>query len=367
MPSLSPVRRNAPTRPLLVTAHPRLLDELLRLCAVTGIEPEVHGDPQDARSAWSESPLVIVGDDLSEPAIHCAFPRRDDVVLLGTDLDDGDIWRRAVAVGADHVIFLPDAEAWLVDRLADIADTADAAAPAALCVAVVGGRGGAGASTLACALAVGAVQRGRAAALVDADPLGGGIDVLLGGEAASGLRWPDLSGARGRVDGGALSAALPRLHGLTVLSWDRGAAGAVPPDTMRAVVGAVRRRHDVVVVDIPRHADAVAEEALAQCGTGLVVIPSELRAIAAAAQVVAQVRPIVRDLRAVVRTPSPCGLSPDEVACNAGLPLAGELRNEPHLVESVERGEPPGARSRGPLARFCRDFLEAAEPDRHAA
>lgn len=366
MPPLSPPRPDTPTRPLLVTAHPRLLDELLRLCAVTGVEPEIRGDPETARGLWSDSPLVIVGDDVSETAIHCELPHREDTVLLGTDLDDGDIWRRAAAVGADHVIFLPDAEAWLVDRLADLADRAGAAS-STLCVAVVGGRGGAGASTLACALAVAAVKRGQAAALVDIDRIGGGIDVLLGGEAASGLRWPDLCGARGRVDGGALSAALPRLHGLTVLSWDRGASGAVPQDTMRAIVGAVRRRHDVVVIDMPRHTDAVAEEALAQCETGLVVIPSELRAIAAAAQVVAHLRPTVRDLRAVVRTPSPSGLSADEVADNAGLPLAGELRHEPHLIESVERGEPPGTRSRGPLARFCRDFLDTTDAERRAA
>lgn len=367
MPPLSPPQPNTPARPLFVTAHPRLLDELLRLCAATGVEPEIRGDPESARSLWDESPLVIVGDDVSEVTIHCALPPREDVVLLGTDLDDGDIWRRAAAVGADHVIFLPDAEVWLGDRFADLADHAAGTTSPALCVAVVGGRGGAGASTLACALAVGAVRRGRAAALVDVDPIGGGIDILLGGEAASGLRWPDLCGARGRVDGGALSAALPRLHGLTVLSCDRGVSGGVPQDATRAVVGALRRRHDVVVVDMPRHADAAAEEALAQCGTGLVVIPSELRAIAAAAQVITHIRPVVPDLRAVVRTPSPGGLSADEIADNAGLPLAGELRHEPQLIESVERGEPPGARSRGALARFCRDFLDTADSERRAA
>lgn len=359
MPPLSPARSAGFARPLFVTGHPRLVDELLRLCAVTGVEPDLRADAGTVHEVWESSPLVVVGDDVSEQAAHCGLPRRDDIVLLGTDLDDGDIWRRAVAVGADHVIFLPDAEAWLVDRLADIAD----GATAALCVAVVGGRGGAGASTLACALAVGAVRRGRTAALVDVDPLGGGVDVLLGGEAASGLRWPDLSGARGRVDGRALSAALPRLHGLTVLSWDRGGPAGVPQDAMRAIVGAVRRRHDVVIVDLPRRTDPVAEEALSQCATGLVVIPAELRAIAAASQVVALLRPVVRDLRAVVRTPSPSGLSSDEVATNAGLPLAGEVRHESGLIEAVERGEPPGTRARSPLARFCRDFLDAAIPE----
>ncbi|MDI2127920.1 septum site-determining protein Ssd [Yinghuangia seranimata] len=357
-------RPPGPPRPLLVTADAHMLDALLRLCAATGIEPEVYVEAGAARAAWTASPLVIVGDDVADDAVRCGLPRRDDLVLLGSDLDDAEVWRRAVAVGADHVVFLPDAETWLIDRLADVADGASATA---LSVAVIGGRGGAGASTLAGALAVGAARRGRNTALVDADRFGGGIDILLGGETETGLRWPDLTGARGRVDGGALSAALPRLHGLTVLSWDRGSPADVSQDAVRAIVGAIRRRHEVVVVDMPRRPDPAAEEALAQCGTALVVIPAELRAIAATAQIVALFRPTVRDLRAVVRGPWPLGLTSTEIAANVGLPLAGELKPEPGLVDSTDRGKPPGDRPKGPLARFCRAYWDEATPETAAA
>ena len=58
-------------------------------------------------------------------------------------------------------------------------------------VAVVGGCGGAGASVLAAALAVTAVRHGGRALLVDCDPLGGGLDLVLGAEHVAGLRWPD--------------------------------------------------------------------------------------------------------------------------------------------------------------------------------
>jgi Flp pilus assembly CpaE family ATPase len=78
-------------------------------------------------------------------------------VLVGSDLDDADVWQRAVQVGAEHVVFLPDAEVWLVERLSDAAHRSTGAeAPV---VAVVGGRGGAGATTLACSLALTAARQ----------------------------------------------------------------------------------------------------------------------------------------------------------------------------------------------------------------
>ncbi|MFI6584761.1 septum site-determining protein Ssd [Embleya sp. NPDC050493] len=351
MAALSPPR---PARPLLVTGDPALLDELLRLCAAAGIEPEVQPDPGAARTAWPAAPLVIVGDDVTPGLARCGLPRREDVVLIGADLDDGDVWRRALDVGADHVVFLPDAEAWIVDRLGDVAE---GTGPDAHTIAVLGGCGGSGASTLACALAVTAGRRGLNAALVDVDPLGGGLDVLLGGEDESGLRWPDLASARGRIDGGALSDALVHLHGLTVLSWDRERPPGIPPDTIRSVVRAVRRRHDLAVLDVPRHADSAGAEALRQCDTGLLVVPAEVRALAAAAQVSARIGPMLRDLRAVVRQPSSSGLTSEAAARGLGLPLAGELRPEAGLSAAAERGDPPGLRSRGPLARFCREYL----------
>ena len=51
--------------------------------------------------------------------------------------------------------------------------------------------------------------------------LSGGADLLLGAETVPGLRWPQLARARGRLGGGMLREALPRLDGLSVLSWDR--------------------------------------------------------------------------------------------------------------------------------------------------
>ncbi|MEZ7004589.1 septum site-determining protein Ssd [Streptomyces sp. AD55] len=350
-----------PGGPLIVTEDAELLDDLLRLCAAAGATPEVHHHapttpPGSGRpGSWEAAPLVLVGDDAAGRVR--GIPRRRGVVLVGRDQDDPGVWRRAVQIGADHVLMLPDGEQWLVDRIADVAE---GAGRPALTVGVIGGRGGAGASTLACALAVTSAHQGMRSLLVDADPLGGGLDVLLGGETAEGLRWPAFAGSRGRVGGGALEESLPELHSLRVLSWDRGDCVAVPPQAVRAVLAAARRRGGTVVVDLPRRIDDGAAEVLAQLDVGLLVVPAELRAVAAAGRVASAVGMVLRDLRVVVRGPYGAGLDDREVARLLGLPLVGEVPVESGLLRGTEGGRPPGAAGRGPLARFCREFWERA-------
>lgn len=334
--------------PLIVTEDAELLDDLLRLCAAAGARPEVHHGVPEHRGSWEAAPLVLVGDDAARRVRGAA--RRRGVVLVGRDQDDSGVWRRAVEIGADHVLMLPDGEQWLVDRIADVAE---GVGRPALTVGVLGGRGGAGASTLACALAVTSAREGRRTLLVDADPLGGGLDVLLGGEGVEGLRWPAFAASRGRVGGGALEESLPELHALRVLSWDRGDSVAIPPQAVRAVLAAARRRGGAVVVDLPRRIDEGVAEALAQLDLGVLVVPADLRAIAAAGRVASSVGMVLRDLRVAVRGPYAPGLDDREVARLLGLPLVGEVPVEPPLLDG---GVPPGASPRGPLARFCSAF-----------
>ncbi|MFI1282514.1 septum site-determining protein Ssd [Streptomyces sp. NPDC020858] len=370
-------------RPLIITEDPVLLDDLLRLCAAAGAEPHVHhavpgqggaGAEEDGGLAgsgaagvegtsggsaggvgWEAAPLVLVGDDAARRVRGA--PRRDGVFLVGRDLDDPLVWQRALEIGAEEVLRLPDAESLLVDRIADVVE---GAGRPALTVGVIGGSGGAGASTLACALAVRAARAGERTILIDGDPLGGGMDVMLGGESAEGLRWPDFAGSRGRVGAGALEESLPELHALRVLSWDRGDRVVVPPAAMRSVVAAARRRGGVVVVDLPRRVDEAVAEVLAQLDLVLMVVPGELRAVAAAGRVAAGVRMAARDVRVVVRGRCPGGLDAEAVAGLLGAPLAGEVPVEVGLPGRVAEGEPPGAQGRGALARFCDGFWQRA-------
>lgn len=352
---------------LICTDDPALLDDLLRLAAAAGVDADVARDPVAARQSWSAAPAVLVGGDLSAAFAGSPLPRRPRVVLVGIDLDDADVWRRAVCAGAEHVVFLPDAEPWIVEFLVDAQDAGAGLAPL---VAVVGGRGGAGASTLASALAVTALLRGIPAMLIDADPLGGGIDLAVGGEDAAGLRWPDLATTRGRVSAGTLSGSLPRVHDLTVLSWDRGSPLTIDAEAIASVLDAARRDTDLVVADLPRSFDQAARAVLADSTTCLIVVPAEVRACAAACRVAYAAQADARDVRVVVRGPAPSGLQADKIAEVMGLPLVGFLRPEPGLAAAAERGDAPARSGRGPLAQFSRRFIErelGVRPRRQAA
>ncbi|MEU8707223.1 septum site-determining protein Ssd [Streptomyces sp. NPDC048565] len=345
--------------PLILTEDPDLLDDLLRLCAAAGAVPEVRHGPPRERGAWERAPMILVGDDAARGCR--GVPRRTGVMLVGRiqgDPDDPGVWRRAVEIGADHVLRLPDSEAWLVDQ---IANAVEGVGRSALTVGVMGGRGGSGASTLACALAVTAARSGRRTMLVDGDPLGGGIDVVLGGEQSEGLRWPDFARSKGRLGGGALEGALPALHGLRVLSWDRDDQVIVPSQAMRSVLAAARRVGGVVVVDLPRWFDASVTEALAQLDIGLLVVPGELRAVAAAQRVSAAARVVLEDLRVIARGPYTAGLDEHWVAQALGLPLVGDLPTEAGLSSAQDGGVPPGGNPRGALARFCAAFWDLAD------
>jgi secretion/DNA translocation related CpaE-like protein len=351
---------------LLVTEDVELTDDLLRLCAAAGAEAEVvHGGPVPPGS-WERAPLIVVGDDRARARPRAAdWPgRRPGVVLIGRDLDDHTVWARGVALGVEQVLHLPGDEPWLAER---IADAVEPAGDPALTIGVLAGRGGAGASSLACALAVTAARQGRRTTLVDGDPLGGGLDMLFGGERAPGRRWPAFAAARGRLPGTALEESLPRLHGLSLLSWDRSDTVPLPGEAMRSVLTAARRGGGVVVLDLPRTADDAVTEALSQTDLGLLVVPGELRAVAAARTVVATAGVLVRDLRVVARPTGTGSLTGAEVARLLGLPLAGELPDEPGLMAAADVGEPPGSDERGVLARFATTLLRHALPAAEAA
>jgi secretion/DNA translocation related CpaE-like protein len=309
---------------------------------------------------------VVVGADLVDRCAGARLGRREGVVILGDDLDDGSIWQRAVELGAEQVVFLPDAEGWLV---AALGEAVEGRGEDGALLAVVGGRGGAGATTLSCALAITAVRRGWSALLVDGDPLGGGIDLVFGGELADGLRWPDLGLTRGRLQGQVLADALPRFEDLVVLSCGRGEPGPLPVAAVSAVVAAARRTCDLVVVDLPRALDDVARVVLSEATATLLVVPAEVRATAAAGRVAAAVAGLCADLRLVVRGPAPIGLAAEDISRALGLPLAGSVRAEPGLEAALDRGEPPASRPRSPLAGFCHELLDdlIGTPERRSA
>ncbi|GAA0521275.1 septum formation initiator [Paractinoplanes deccanensis] len=351
---------SAPRLPLVVTADPDLLDDLLRLAAAGGTQVDVAPDPVAARSRYGLAPLVMLGADQLEASRRARLPRRTRVAVVSRGELPPALTEIARRSGAEHIVELPTAEAWVVDRFAEQLDQ-----PVGRVLAVIGGRGGAGASILSGGLAVTAAGAGHRTLLIDGDPLGGGLDLLLGWEDEGGLRWSSLAEADGRVDPPSLIGSLPHRGDLVLLSFAReGQARTVPAEAMAATIDAARRARDVIVADVPRQLDDAAVLAIECADRALLVVPAEVRAVAAASRVARTVRAHRDELSVVVRGPAPGRLKPRDVASALGLPLAGSLRPEPAMCQALERGVPPGQTGKGELADLCRrlvgELMEAA-------
>ncbi|MEV8636733.1 septum site-determining protein Ssd [Streptosporangium sp. NPDC051023] len=340
-------------RPLVITEDHDLLDDLLRVAAAAGAELDVAHAPAHARPYWNRAPLVVVGGDMADALAATGPPPRHRVVLVTRTPADPDTWRKCVAVGAQTVLELPSAERQLVDEFADVVEPASRAG---LVVCVVGGRGGAGASVLSASLALSASRQRLRTLLVDADPLGGGLDLLLGQEEADGARWSDLVAREGRISFTALQAALPTFAELTLLSFHRGEVEAIPAEAMRSVLEAGRRGFDLVVVDLPRHCDPAAAEALSRATATLLVVAADVRGVLAAAQVLARLHEHTTEVRAVVRGGV---LDDDVVTASLRVPYAGGLPDQPRLAATLNRGDLPPLGRRTPLGRFCASFLHS--------
>ncbi|MFC7529469.1 septum site-determining protein Ssd [Actinoplanes sp. GCM10030250] len=338
-----------------MTADPDLLDDLLRLAAAGGTEVDVAPDPSAARARYPGAPLVLLGADQAVAFLRARLPPRPRLIVVGRgDGLEKPAWEASELIGAEHLAVLPTAEPWVVDQFTVRPEPATSART----VAVIGGRGGAGASILAAGLATTAVRAGHRTLLLDADPLGGGLDLALGWEQLDGLRWRNLAGTDGRVDPPSLLQALPRRGDLVLLSFDREELPGIPAEAMAATMDAARRGRDVVVADLPRQLDDAAVIALQSADRTLLVVPAELRAAASARRTLAMVVPHCEDVAVVVRGPAPGKLRARDIAQALGIPLAGTLRPEPAMCEALEHGTPPTADGKGPLADLCRRLLE---------
>lgn len=342
----------APARPLVVTADSALLDDLLRLLATAGAEAQVATGGAALRRAQREAPLVLLGvEALTSPAVR-ALPRRPGVVVVSGAALPPDRWAAAVEVGAERVAVLPEDERWLLGR---VAEAVRRPVERGRLVAVSGSAGGAGASTLAAAVALAA---GPGSLLVDADPWGGGVDLLLGAERSEGLRWPDLVGLRGRVAGDALLAALPERDGVHVLAADRRAPAEVPAEALVAVAEAGVAEGRTVVLDVPRPGAVPASAAVSGADLAVLVVPARLRATGAARLLTAAEASSWARAALVVRS-VPGGLSVGEVEDAVALPVVAVLGHDRAAVARGERGDPPSIVARSPLGTVARRVLGA--------
>jgi secretion/DNA translocation related CpaE-like protein len=318
---------------LAVLTDAQLRDELDRVAAAVGVRVVHAGGSSVSRKTWSAAAAVVLDEVAADRSGRAALPRRAHVTVLTAAAPSTETWAAAVAVGAQHVLRLPGQEDDLIRGLAEAAESARDDGLRGQVVAVIGGCGGGGASLFAVALSLAATD----ALLVDLDPWGGGIDLLLGSETTAGLRWPDLALQGGRLVWSAVREALPRHRGVSFLSGTRRGyeLDAGPID---AVVDAGRRGGVTVVCDLPRRLTDASQAALDAADLVVVVTPCDVRGCAASAAMAPVLAAVNPNLGLVVRGPSPGGLRAAEVADITGLPLLASMRAQPHLAEQLERG-----------------------------
>lgn len=84
--------------------------------------------------------------------------------------------------------------------------------------------------------------------------------MVAGIEDQPGLRWADLTGVRGRMDGHELLAALPSAAGVAVLSVDRARPGPIPGEVCVPRATAVAEATQVCLLDLPRWGMPLADD-----------------------------------------------------------------------------------------------------------
>ena len=357
--SVGRVNSNLPVV-LTLLADPELADNTDRVAAAVGLRAVRIQTPN--RRSWNSAAAAVIDEDGARRCIRSGMPRREGVFVLGPSDPSASRWDAAIEVGAQKLVVVPAQEAELVRYLAEAAEAGSIASRRGRVIAVAAGRGGGGASVFAAALAQTAAAQSAAAQsavggalLVDLDPCGGGIDLLLGTETAPGLRWPELADASGRLSWTAVREGLPRYRDVSVLSCTR-TYHEIEAGAAAAIIGAGRRGGATVVCDMPRSLTTVALGALETADLVAIVTSCDVRGAAATSAVAGVIRSVNPNVGLVVRGPAPGGLRAGEVADIAAVPLLAAMRPEPMLDRQLEqRGMRLAHRS--PLATAARKVL----------
>jgi secretion/DNA translocation related CpaE-like protein len=337
----------------VVMTDSELLDHVLSLTAVVGVEPLLLSDASLVRPHWSSAAIVLLGIEQADRVAAIGLPRRAGVYLVAEDRTAPQAQPWSLRLGA-AVVPLPSSASWLSDALADVMRTSRGNGRV---ICVVGGSGGVGATTLAAGLAFVAARTQRTM-LIDADPRSGGLDLLMGAERIPGWRWPRMASARGHL--GDLTGQLPSVEDVDLLSMARNES---PPgwelraEQMKAVLSSTMRSHAVTVVDLSRTLGNAGREALRRAELAVLVVRDDVRGVAAGYEVARQLAGECARRGLVVRQGRSRLLEPRLVASGIDWPLLGSFADDPALLLGAERGDPPARSARSSLARLCAKVL----------
>jgi secretion/DNA translocation related CpaE-like protein len=339
---------------LLVTSSAFLRAEVERIVAAAGAHLRVVADALEGGRYWDGAAAVLVGSDIRELPPR----RRAPAVLVGLDGEGDSLWHLAAALAAERVAVLPDAAAWLADHLS----RSRSPGPGGLILGITGGCGGAGATTAAIWIAQAAAAMGARVLLVDGDPWGGGLELAIAAEEAPGLRWPDLSEARGSIDPGQLSDSLPVSGGFSFLSWPASREQPVPvaAATTTGVLDAARRGYELVVVDIGRGTGPLQSYAW-DCDRIMMVVPAQLKAAVAAVRLLQEFPPIEAAL--LVRGRPGAALDGSLISEAIGLPVQGRVPELRGVSAAMESGRLLDLGRRRNVRQFAASVLDSLGDD----
>jgi len=339
-----------PSRPLLISADHLLIEHVQALAGAGGLELEVVTDPGVARGDWERRDQVLVGGDLCSALI--GLPRRRDVAVVHwlpntASATPSSLWQSALALGAEHVVALPEGDGWLAEHWTVLRDES---ASMGRLLAVAGACGGAGASSLTVGLATAAAHRGSRVLVIDGDFLGGGIDLLLGAEAAVGPRWPELSGVSGRLNAQTLAPSLPSAHGVTLISAARQGDSRPSTDAWQSILAFGQHNFDLTIADLGRplaqHPELWwTEQDRPQLWC---LVPSRIRPIAAAATLLHHWGDSWPGVELIARQ---CdrGIATADVARALGRSVLGTVPSDASVQSASELGE----QATGAFAKAC--------------
>ena len=176
---------------------------------------------------------------------------------------------------------------------------------------------------------------------------GGGLDLLFGAERLNGMSWDDLHGARGEI--GDLSGHLATVDRVQVLP--RGRRVAQDPDraAVESVLRALRRSHDLVIVDAGsgERAGWLGRQAMT-----VLLVGADVSSVAAARA------DSTRGVGVVVRSGRGRSLPAHAVAEALGVPLLGQVREDARVPRLAAAGANVGSRLARRLAKDSKRLLE---------
>lgn len=304
----------------------------------------VGAELREAATADAAHCAVVDASVLAERAPTLGGDHRPLLVVTGGGAIPAALWSLALDVGARAVLPLPDRSEELLSRLADLARPRTAA----VVIGVAGGTGGAGASSFAARLAAAGRLHGPVT-LIDADPLGGGLDLLVEAPAREGIGWAEAAGL-GPDDGGALRDGLPRVDEVRLLVAREEPAPA--PAALAGTLASLSPLGGIVIADLGAEMVPVAAEHLDHL---LLVVPATDHAVRSAARRLRSWRLPAGLAQLVVRRGGPLGVR--DVGEDLSLSPAASFRDSPRgtvPLLDVRRGRADRA-ARTLMASLCEE------------